>query len=824
MSCQKLIEMLGSFTPGDLIEQVAIVEEIEALLAIEGLEDKKKEVINHVAQKFELLIKEGPQEEIIVSIKSLASALTSTLTLKKTTHKKKIKPVNEDQNIIEDMEILGSFISETTEHLDNIEAKIVSLEDNADSETINEIFRSMHTIKGVASFLGLNKIKNLSHALENLLDNLRDNKISISTNLIDILLEGCDTLNQIMEELESWAGSFEDGVITEVFRPNTEIKDNLEKIKAFEEKDTELSREIPEDELITPEMTKQFAEESSELLDTIEHSILELEKAPENPKFIEESFRLIHTIKGNSGFFWFQKIEKICMGIETVFDTLRKKERIADHSIVSSLLSSIDLIRGSLDEIAAGKLDNARNPEMDTQYHDSLGNILIEMGAATEDSIEEALNEQQKKLGEILVEKGNVTEVQLKKALTKQGKKQNLQAGGTKSLIKKQDIRVSTERLDKLFNLVGELITAETMVIHHPELESLELTHFQQSLTALSKITKELQEVTMAIRMIPLDGLFNKMRRLIRDLSKKFDKKIVFLVSGEDTEMDRNVIDQISDPLVHIIRNAIDHGIEKAAVREQFGKEPEGIIKLNAKYEGNEIWISIIDDGGGLDRDRISEIAVERNLLTADQALTKADSEIWPLIFEPGFSTNVVVSEISGRGVGMDVVKKNIEKLRGKVEIRSETTKGTTFILQIPLTLAILDGILFRSGEMLCSIPTTDIIEFHKPQEHQITTTSANQQVIKLREEIIPLIKLSDFFDLQTGSREYTEGILIIATAYEKTIAILVDEIIGNRQFVIKALPEYLKNVKAVSGCSILGGGDVCLVIDTGAFINQVLE
>ena len=812
--------MMENFTPGNLIEQVDIVEEIKTLLNKKNIGNKEKEVLTHVSQKFQLLIQEGPQEEIVDAIK----ILTSALKVKKQKSTKKKKPKKEDQIIIEDIEILDSFISETSEHLDNIEAKIVSMEDNADPETINEIFRSMHTIKGVASFLGLNKIKTLSHSLENLLDNLRDNKISISSNLIDILLEGIDTLNQIMEELAAWADSFEDGVITEIFTADVEIEKTLKELKNFEKKEPGSLKVIPEDELITPEMTKQFAEESTELLDTVEHNILELEKTPKNLKFIEDSFRLIHTIKGNSGFFWFQKIEKICMGIETIFDTLRKKERIANHNIVSSLLSSIDMIRSSLDEIAEGKLENARNPELDIKYHDSLGNILIEMGAATEYSIEEALNEQQKKLGEILVEKGNVTEGQLEKALKKQGKKQNLLAGGSKIISKKQDIRVSTERLDKLFNLVGELITAETMVIHHPELENIELNHFQQSLTALSKITKEMQEVTMAIRMIPLDGLFNKMRRLIRDLSKKFGKKIIFLVSGEDTEMDRNVIDQISDPLVHIIRNAIDHGIEKAAVRKKYGKGPEGTIKLNAKYEGNEIWISIIDDGGGLNRERISEIAVERNLMTKDQAADKSDAEIWPLIFEPGFSTNEVVSEISGRGVGMDVVKKNIEKLRGKVEIRSEAQKGTTFILQIPLTLAILDGILFKAGDMLCSIPTTDIIEFHKPEEHQITTTKTNQQVLKLREEIIPLIKLSDFFDLPTETKEYTEGILIIATAYEKTIAILVDEIIGNRQFVIKALPEYLEDVKAVSGCSILGGGDVCLVIDTGDFINQILE
>lgn len=819
MANKKLIEMLENFIPGDLINQLKIVDEITDLLKKEDLEDKEKEILGHVAQKFNLLMKAGPQQDIVDSIKSLTSALSTD----KNKAEKKVESTNDDQVIIEDMEILASFISETNEHLENIETKIVSLENAYVPETVNEIFRSMHTIKGVASFLGLNKIKDLSHSLENLLDNLRDDKISINTELVDILLEGSDTLNQMMKEIEIWANSFENGVITEVFESEIELQSILEKIKNFGS-NSKTQETIPEDELITPEMTKQFAEESMELLDTVEHSILQLEKEPGNLKYIEESFRLIHTIKGNSGFFWFERIEKLCMGIETVFDSLRKKDKIADNSIISSLLSSIDMVRASLGEIAEGDLVNARNPKIDSQYHDSLGNILIEMGAATEDSVEEALNVQQKKLGEILLEKGDVTEVQLKKALKKQGKKQNTQTGSGSALLKKQDIRVSTERLDKLFNLVGELITAETMVIHHPELHNLELNNFTQALTALSKITKEMQEVTMAIRMIPLDGLFNKMRRLIRDLSKKFDKKIIFLVSGEDTEMDRNVIDQIADPLVHIIRNAVDHGVETSSQRQKNGKEPEGTIKLNAKYEGNEIWISIIDDGGGLNRDRIAEIAVERNLLTREQADSKLDSEIWPLIFEPGFSTNKVVSEISGRGVGMDVVKKNIEKLRGKVEIVSEPQKGTTFILQIPLTLAILDGILFRSNDMLFSIPTTDIIEFHKPEPHQITTTSINQQVLKLRDEIIPLVKLSEFYDLSATSKDYTDGILIIATAYEKKIAILVDEIIGNRQFVIKALPEYLNDVKAVSGCSILGGGDVCLVIDTGAFISQVLE
>jgi two-component system chemotaxis sensor kinase CheA len=332
-----------------------------------------------------------------------------------------------------------------------------------------------------------------------------------------------------------------------------------------------------------------------------------------------------------------------------------------------------------------------------------------------------------------------------------------------------------------------------------------------------------MQEITMTIRMVPLEGLFNKMRRLVRDLSRKFDKKVQIVISGEETEMDKNVIDEISDPLVHIIRNSIDHGIETANEREQKGKTETGTVILSAKHEGNEIWITIEDDGRGLNREKIIDKAFERGLVSGDpEKLT--DSEVWRLIFEPGFSTAETVSEISGRGVGMDVVRKNIEKLRGKIDIKSTAGKGSEIILRIPLTLAILEGITARLGDMLYSLPISDILTFHQTAKDAITSPQPGVEVVKLREELIPVIKLHEVLHVESEKKETDEGILIMVHSNGKKGALLADEIVGYHQLVIKALPEYMRNVKTLSGCSILGDGGISLIIDTRSLLEQELS
>jgi two-component system chemotaxis sensor kinase CheA len=332
-----------------------------------------------------------------------------------------------------------------------------------------------------------------------------------------------------------------------------------------------------------------------------------------------------------------------------------------------------------------------------------------------------------------------------------------------------------------------------------------------------------MQEITMSVRMIPLEGLFNKMRRLVRDLARKFGKKINLTVIGQETEMDRNVIEEIADPLVHIIRNAIDHGIEDGETRKDGGKDDTGTVSLSAKYEGNEIWISIKDDGAGLDRKRILAKAEERELLKAD-AETLQDEEVWQFLFEPGFSTAAQVSEVSGRGVGMDVVKRNIESLRGKIDISSTLGGGTEIILKIPLTLAIIDGITLKVGNVLYAIPLGDILEFHKASDEQVTKTDARSEVLRLREEIIPVIKLHEFFQTQTEKIKVSDGILIITQGNGNKAALLVDEIEGYQQIVVKTLPTYLGSMRAISGCSIMGTGEVTLIIDTGSLLKEELD
>jgi two-component system, chemotaxis family, sensor kinase CheA len=690
---------------------------------------------------------------------------------------------------------------------------------------------------------------------------------------------------------------------------------------------------LPE-ELITSEMVESFISETNDLVDDVENNLLEIETNPEDDKLIDDSFRSIHTVKGNAGFFGFADIEQHCMDIESVLDTIRSKRRKADNEVVSSLLKDIDVLRQqiqnagnktetggpSTDEVsssdapaqadggaeavegqrpaektetgtaaaaeetpaeagasagdkpppepdAAGPTEDqpegrdgeaasdgpetsepspAGGGEVEKTAEDAeeeseaaeeekaeeekeykpLGDVLVELGYTSREQIEKALDEQGKKLGELLLEDGTISKEAVEEALKVQKKRGGEQKQDQLSSYKVQrkDIRVDMEKLDRLFDLMGELITAEAMVVNHPELESLDnIDNFSKSASEMSKITRTMQEITMGIRMIPLDGLFNKMRRLVRDLSRKFDKAIDLAISGQDTEMDRSVMEEISDPLVHIIRNAIDHGIEDPEVRASKKKPKEGHIDLNARYEGNEIWITIKDDGAGLNKDKIIAKA-EKNGILPPNWQDMPDSELWKLIFQPGFSTADKVSEISGRGVGMDVVRRNIEKLRGKIDVHSVLNEGSSIILKIPLTLAIIDAILLKIGALMYSMPIGDVVEFQKAEEHQVTKTSSGQEVLRLREELLPVIKLHEFFKVKTEKSEIQDGIVIVAQAGGKKVALLSDEIVGYRQIVIKALPEVMGELRAISGCSILGDGSVTLIIDTGSLIREVLE
>ena len=834
-----LIDRISDFIPGDLVEGIEIEEHLKKLIQEYPEDQEKATLLKALTDEFSSIIQQtsAGDEETIKSgiLKGLKKLQAPGKNSDDTGPVRTDIPEGKE---IEDLDLLTSFISEAQEHLESIEKKILSLENQSDHDTVNDIFRSMHTIKGVSSFLGLTGVKTLSHHMETVLDSVRKGSVAANAEMIDTLLEGVDLLVRLVDDLAKKTEQKIQSPETRIFELEMDIHPYVEKLVVFSD-ETKSAKESTEtggfatEDLFTREMVEKYVAESMDLLDTAEKAILDLEDNSHKAPLIDEAFRAVHTIKGNAGFFWYGYIEKLCMDVESVLDVMRKDPRAIRNTVISSLLTAIDEIRFGLQRIQSGELKpGAFSDEDGAEYSDErlkrgeakpLGELLVEMGAVSREAVEEALDKQGMRLGELLIREGITDSESIEKALKQQGRPSEPGGdAGSGYSFKRKDIRVDTERLDRLFDLMGELITAEAMVLHNPDLVSLDLPDFQKAGTYLSKITREMQEITMSIRMIPLDGLFSKMRRLVRDLSRKFSKDVNFHVSGEETEMDRNVMEEISDPLVHIIRNAIDHGIEPAQVRKKAGKPTAGNVYLDAKYEGNEIWISIQDDGGGLNTERILQKSRERGIIAAD--VEPSEDEIYQLIFEPGFSTAQQVSEISGRGVGMDVVKRNLEKLRGKIDIRSDAGKGTEFILRIPLTLAIIDGVTARVGSMLYSVPVNDVTSFQKVEAGQITETNRFQEVFRLRDDLIPVVRLADFFKVTGGVRHVEDGILVVSQAGRRSVALLVDEIIGYSQLVVKALPEYMGEMRAISGCSIMGDGEVSLILDIGAIVNEELD
>ncbi|MBN2442927.1 MAG: chemotaxis protein CheA [Spirochaetales bacterium] len=581
-----------------------------------------------------------------------------------------------------------------------------------------------------------------------------------------------------------------------------------------------LQSRISENDLITDELVNKFISETTDFLDKIENYILEIEGSPGNTEAVGEAFRLIHSIKGNAGFFNYSEIEQQTMRIESILSEIRENKATITASTISTLLNLLDTIKRFVNSIS----DKTKDPDESRGKHKLLGKILVDMGVISEDVLEVALKKQDRKLGEILIDENHVSEEAVNRAIDLQHKE-----GGNENVnysyyaVKKWDIRVDMEKLDSLFNLMGELVTAEAMVINHPDLKKIEMPGFVSSASYLSKITREMQEIILSVRMVPLEGLFNKMRRLVRDLSAQFHKQINFIISGQETEMDRSILEMLSDPLIHLIRNSIDHGIEDSQRRIMQGKSEEGVIHLDAKYEGNEIWITIEDDGAGLCREKIIQRALRMGLLTEDNTGIP-DHEVWQLIFKPGFSTAEKVSKISGRGVGLDVVKRNIDKLRGKISVSGKEGEGTSIVLKIPLTLAIIDGVVVKVGNLTLAIPINDISEFHKAADSQITVTDGKKEVLKLRERIIPIINLSTYFKVSPAFHSTAEGIIVISGDSDRNYAgFLVDEILSFQQIVIKALPDYLDTMRGVSGCTISNGGEVNLIIDTHTIITDML-
>jgi two-component system chemotaxis sensor kinase CheA len=738
---------------------------------------------------------------------------------------------------------------------------------NGDNQKINAIFRLFHSMKGSAGFLELEHIAKVAHSSENLLDLIRSGSIRLHPQHITILCESCDFTKEALDYLEE--NFKDDGMadkakdvnlkLLQVIKDTEKLMDTYRKeagvraVKKAPEKKAASAKkasynEEEDDDLITEEMLERFVQEADELLQEFEQGLLKWADSIEDIEIATELFRNIHSFKGDCGFFGYADLERLSHQMETVLDAVRAKANMDKSKTAKVLLELIDVLKFALASISQGERGDISNVDIYIELLESLlpkgwktaskakkeagpalGDVLIEQGIISTKDVDRALKEQRRQFGEILVEKGVVTAEQIEDALKTQKEKKpkpKLKAGVKEPLqvvIKRQDIRVGLDKLDSLINIIGELVIAENVVINNPDLDGLELENFHKAAQQMNKLVRELQEMAMTIRMLPVAGLFRRMIRLVHDLSIKSGKKVVLKLFGEDTELDKTLIETITDPLVHLIRNSMDHGLELPEERVKAGKSKTGTINLKAAHEEGEVWIYIEDDGRGLDREKILERAKAKGLIE-DVDSELSDKQVSSLIFQPGFSTADKVTDISGRGVGLDVVLQNLRKINGNVEIKTKKGHGTKTVLRIPLTLAIIEGMLVRVDNAKFILPILDIKENFRADPDLITVTPDGQEIVRVREKFFPILRLHKVLNKKPDYQEICDGILIVIEAHEKSICLFVDEILGQQQTVIKGLSKYIGNIKGVSGCTILGNGEISLILDAVGLIEVAGE
>ncbi|MBN1508081.1 MAG: chemotaxis protein CheA [Sedimentisphaerales bacterium] len=560
---------------------------------------------------------------------------------------------------------------------------------------------------------------------------------------------------------------------------------------------------------ISPEdapLVLDFVAEASEHVETAESAMLELENHPGDNELINKIFRAFHTIKGMAGFLNLAEIQSLAHSAENLLDLARKSQLVLTGDNSDVVFKAIDVLK----KMVSG-LKQALESNQAAVPCDSLPRLLEELQAAAQgrapSSPKAVANAQQtdRKLDAILEDPPDARKTV---------------ASATHAVEEK--IKVSVTRLDNLVNLAGELVIAQLMVAEEIRTSRSFEHELARKVTHQGKIVRELQELSMSMRMVPVQGVFQKMTRLARDLSHKAAKSVDFVTLGEETELDRTVVDQISDPLVHMVRNAVDHGIESPEDRIAAGKSPTGRVELRAFHQAGNIIIELQDDGKGLDKDRILKKAVEQHLVEPGQELP--DEEIFKLIFHPGLSTAQTVTAVSGRGVGMDVVKKNIEALRGRIDISSTRGKGTTFTIRLPLTLAVIDGQVVRVGDARYIIPINSIVRSLRPSREQISSVQGRGEMVLERGQLMPLIRLYRLFGVQPSTEDPTQALIVIVEGNGRNCCLLVDDLLAQQQVVIKNLGETLGQTRGTSGGAIMGDGLVTLILDVPGLVQLAQE
>jgi two-component system chemotaxis sensor kinase CheA len=554
------------------------------------------------------------------------------------------------------------------------------------------------------------------------------------------------------------------------------------------------------------EIVESFIVETKELLEKLDNDLIELEKKPDDLELLNAIFRYVHTIKGTSSFIGFEQMSELTHKFEDILNRLRKGELKVNADIMDTMLEAFDLMKVLLSKLEVGDLNPIDISDVLKKF-EKINNtsefVEVEVESSEEIGSDSSANSD---------EEQSVSQK-------------------TQSKIVDKTIRIDVERLDELMNLVGELVLGRNRLsqIIFDVVEKFEGEQIaREIIDAVSQVdhlTSELQTVVMRARMLPIAKVFNKFPRMVRDLAREMNKDVELLIYGEETEVDKSVIEHIYDPLVHLVRNAIDHGIEPREERIKLGKPEKGKIILKAEHEGNYIVIAVEDDGRGIDPEKIRRKAIEKKLVTEQEANSINDKDILNFIFLPGFSTASKVTNVSGRGVGLDVVKANITKLNGMIDLQSTPGQGTKFILKLPLTLAIIQGLLVEVRGEIFIIPLSSVLEVVRVPRTQVHSIK-DKEIIRLRDSILPIVHLGKIFNLNHSvNEEERENLYIVVLGLaEKKLGVVVDGLLGQKEVVIKSLGSYLSNVKGIAGATILGDGTVRMIIDVAQIFRMSNE
>ena len=709
-----------------------------------------------------------------------------------------------------------AFFEEAGEHLAIVEEGLLALEQHPeDLDLLNKIFRSAHSIKGTSGMFGFNDVAQFTHKMETLLDLLRNGQKIVTPLIADLLLRSTDCLKTLIEAAGTGAPVDSETLqrLTTELAASQSASGSQPMPPASGAPKTAFAPTGPQLHSYTIAWTPpdwlfqrgldplQIFKELADL-GTLSQVTVDVTKLPELAAMDPEKCYLSWTMKLETA--------KDRQVVDAAFEFVREDSvlTIEERETVSVKREAQDARRTTNDA-------SRETSDVDGAEPKPLGEILVESGVVSRETLDNALA-QQKRVGQILVEQKAATPQQVEQALQKQ--KQQESAAQSKKT-DTTSIRVDTDKIDKLINLVGELVITQSMLSDlGSRFELNQLSVLLERIDQLERNTREIQERVMSIRMLPIGTAFSRFPRLVRDLSAKAGKKIQLVLSGEETELDKTVIESIGDPLTHLVRNSADHGLEPPEERLDNNKPEIGTIRLNAFHEGGSICITVEDDGRGLNRDKIVAKAVKLGLLGENEKLS--DDQIWPLIFKPGFSTAEKVTDVSGRGVGMDVVRRNIEALGGTISIKTAPGKGTIFTLKLPLTLAIIEGMTVRVGKETYIVPLLSILESIQPKAGAIKTVVGKGELINVRETYLPMMRMYEAFSLQPEHTEPTKAILLILEAEGERVAVMVDEILGQQQVVIKSMEQNFRKVDGVAGATILGDGTVGFILDVRGLLE----